>query len=273
MKNKVLENAYKTREELYKGTIGFSLTGVSSFTVLNDKGVPYSDGHFPSIFCHAPLKRYNKGASYVINYIRENHVKKATVYGLSQPIINRYLKWLLNESPWSRVFCTKSERVALKKGVIVSGDYPVNLCVGGMIAIRSLWEHADFVKHWYEFDKHTDGNVAYLMANMLTPSGSISFYSRGHFPIDIHKMNKDDYKAFVKKRRRKNRDIRKMKYTCNYSYSINNTWGGDYVTRPIYPLVGGETVKGGWGNKEIKVIGDYGKFVKDNRKWIEGITS
>lgn len=100
--------------------------------------------------------------------------------------VRMYYEWLLNDSPWSSIFVTKSvNKLLTKKIAVVDASSPSNIIAGGGIAFRQVWENywgssdADYASDykripvWAELVKNgVDASVALAIVSTLKVTDS-----------------------------------------------------------------------------------------------------
>lgn len=140
----------------------------SSFAVVFDRGDPkFVNG----AACHASLSLYqnrlNDTPIAVIDQIQEQRC--------GEEVGRRFYEWLLNYSPFSSVFVTKSIKRAFSNGfVIADADKPANLLTGGLIAGRSTSESYGGIyraaRVWDELViRGVHPNAAYVASYFIRP--------------------------------------------------------------------------------------------------------
>ncbi|MNJ30272.1 hypothetical protein D3C77_248690 [compost metagenome] len=149
----------KMLEALEKGDR--SWTGMACVNVIFDGKTHLSTNQA----CHAGLSGANAGSF-------------AVVSGLMKPSRNileeeealYFLEWLLNESPYSSTFITKSAEEALYyKATISSSHHPSNLMAAGMVASRRLWEYPEVARFFVDMAKAgVKKDLAFFSAHMLS---------------------------------------------------------------------------------------------------------
>lgn len=96
-----------------------------------------------------------------------------------------YLDWLLNRSPYSEVFITKSPHEALAtKMIIADGSKPSNLMAAGLVASRRLWEYSYIARVFCDLAKAgVNEDLAYYLGHI----SSTSFDTKGNFNWGTYK--------------------------------------------------------------------------------------
>lgn len=97
-------------------------------------------------------------------------------------VYREYIRYLLNESPWSVAFLTKDVQEAFEKGVLLNLDVHRNWAAGAAVATR---EGVEFVERLPVFKRVREmgfnGNVAYLCSMYLIGSfKNPGEYSKGN---------------------------------------------------------------------------------------------
>lgn len=114
---------------------------------------------------------------------------------LDEEAYRHYLQWVLNYSPWRRVFVSKSINKVMKDGVVVvDAAAPQDSMIGGCIAIRQAWDnYARMPRYkqiglWWDLVQKADPTYAFaIVSNILyvTDTGKIAkgIIHAGHSPI------------------------------------------------------------------------------------------
>lgn len=134
--------------------------------------------------CHYGLNNDKIGSFAVVSGLMKPHDGKV----LDEEEALYFLEWLLNESPYSSTFITKSPEEALYyKATISSSHHPSNLMAAGMVASRRLWEYPEIARFFVDMGKAgVKKDLAYFLAHMLEcdfkRKGNASWdqYERGH---------------------------------------------------------------------------------------------
>ena len=132
--------------------------------------------HLHCGYCHAGLKLFDYDGHWEANdgMVKLTKIPKYVVNGilasrLPDEMNSPFLEWLLNYSPYSSVFLTKSPKTAMRDGYYVAyTDTPSNLLAGALIAGRSMNEYTDIVVVWNELVKRgVHPNIAFAWAHLL----------------------------------------------------------------------------------------------------------
>lgn len=144
--------------------------------------------------CHAGLSDIGKaGSEAVVSAL----MKPAAGKMLEEEEALYFLDWLLNESPYSSTFITKSAEEALfYKATISSSHHPANLMGAGMVATRSLWEFPEVARYFVDMGKAgVQKDLSFFLAYMLSCNfkreGKASWdqFDRGHCAMRPDIMN------------------------------------------------------------------------------------
>ena len=116
-----------------------------------------------------------------------------------------YTNWLINESPWSKAFISKSWEEVLEKGYEVTADLPADYVASACVATRFYTESHDswingHVKTFEDLlDKGVDPLWAFTMSQMYkkTASGYSYQMQNGHELVP-HNWSKETIKKFLK---------------------------------------------------------------------------
>ena len=117
--------------------------------------------------CHYGMKDFKTGSI-------------AVVSGLMKPALNIldedealiFLDYLLNRSPYSEVFITKSAHEALLHKMIVGkSSSPSNLLAAGLVASRRLWEYVEVARVFVDLSKAgVNEDLAFYLAHIARVS-------------------------------------------------------------------------------------------------------
>lgn len=164
--------------------------------------------------CHAGLAEYGRNkAPGLFAVVSAFMVNYGGAYGAgsykdnTKEEIHMFVHWLLNESPYSSAFVSKSANYAIKQKCVISNGYaPSNLMVGGLVASRRLWEYSYVVRVFCELAKRgVNKDLAFLLAHLpsvqtkpkdnseLTWTNPLS----GHTSLDMYKMSLEACRNFI----------------------------------------------------------------------------
>lgn len=197
---------------------GREFNDINSFIVIFEDGEEVSYFNAP---CYGALSRQECGTEYILSSTYNHKIS------LSEDKCIKYLDWLLNHSPYSRVFIDKDASECLDRGFVsVSGRTPSNLMLGGLIAVRRLYEYSSVVE---AFDILVEGgvkpNLAYLIAHrsrVVEEGSGISFnsFTTSHVNLN-HSFDKEYIMNFVN-----NNPTEKDSYYDTGRYGgVDSTWG------------------------------------------------
>lgn len=127
---------------------------------------------------------------YGVQYITDKHK-----FG-DDKLLDEYLTWVMNDSPWSQYIITKKLADGKKHGVLINADIPDNALMCTFYALRYPTEYPATIRRWKEWvDAGMNPTGAYFAAetanfeeDQLTPH---------HGLLDTGKMNLDDLKNFI----------------------------------------------------------------------------
>lgn len=95
--------------------------------------------------------------AFYINYFRDEEEM--------HPEVDRYLTWVMNDSPWARYCVTKDIEEAKKGGIRVRTDIPANAMMCTFYALRYPTEYGYKIRNWCEYTKGgLDGTIAFFKA-------------------------------------------------------------------------------------------------------------
>lgn len=151
--------------------------------------------------CHAGLQSLHTGSVAVISGLQPKY--KGNLIDKEEGVA--FLDWLLNRSPYSEVFVTKSAKDAIKNSCIIAdSNYPSNLLAAGLVASRRLWEYSEIVIVWYDLVKAgMNEDLAYWVAHKAqcrsNRTGNISFTGcqSGHCSMNPNLFDREALKAWL----------------------------------------------------------------------------
>lgn len=160
----------------------------------------------PNQACHAGLANTYEG--------NKPSGAQAVVSGLMKPSAKEmldedeallFLDWLLNRSPYSETFITKSAHEALYyKAIISSAHHPSNLMAAGMVASRRLWEYVNIARVWCDLVKagvHEDlaFYLGHIFSGKFDRTGNVSYggLSSAHCSMNPNVMGIEEVKNFL----------------------------------------------------------------------------
>lgn len=138
-------------------------TGTATFGIRYDKGHDYIA---VADICHARMKwQYGEARTemveirnWVAGYRLEGFNGQALIY-------DKYLHYMLNDSPWAVAFLTKDITEAYRDGVSMDLNQHISVIVGACIAVREGWEYKVRMRLFDELlTKGVSYNVAYLVS-------------------------------------------------------------------------------------------------------------
>lgn len=151
--------------------------------------------------CHAGLQSLYTGSIAVISGLQPKY--KGNLIDKKEGVA--FLDWLLNRSPYSEVFVTKSAKGAIKNSCIIAdSNYPSNLLAAGLVASRRLWEYNEVVIVWHDLVKAgMNEDLAYWVAHKAqcrsNRTGNIGFIgcNSGHCSMNPNLFDRDALKAWL----------------------------------------------------------------------------
>lgn len=151
--------------------------------------------------CHAGLQSLHIGSIAVISGLQPKY--KGNLINKKEGVA--FLDWLLNRSPYSEVFVTKSAKDAIKNSCIIAdSNYPSNLLAAGLVASRRLWEYSEIVIAWYDLVKAgMNEDLAYWVAHKAqcrsNRTGNIGFTGcqSGHCSMNPNLFDREALKAWL----------------------------------------------------------------------------
>ena len=118
--------------------------------------------------CHYGMRSFETGSIAVVSGLMKPHAHKI----LDEDEALAFLDYLLNRSPYSEVFITKSAHEALLHKMIVGkSSSPSNLLAAGLVASRRLWEYAEVARVFVDLAKAgVDEDLAFYLAHIARAS-------------------------------------------------------------------------------------------------------
>ncbi|AUG88567.1 hypothetical protein [Pseudomonas phage TC6] len=151
--------------------------------------------------CHFGLKSLPTNSIAVISGLQPKYIGNL----LNTKEGEAYLDWLLNRSPYSKVFVTKSAKDAIKNSCIIAdSSAPSNLLAAGLVASRRLWEANHILIVWHDL-VHAGMNedlafwVAHKSQARANRAGNINFLTchSGHCSMNPHFFDKEALCAWL----------------------------------------------------------------------------
>lgn len=161
----------------------------------------------PNQACHAGLSSNhydNKKSGSVAVVSALMQPQKTTT--LDEEEAYHFLDWLLNRSPYSSTFITKSADEALYyKAIISSSDHPSNLMAAGLVASRRLWEYPHIARVMVDLSKAgVNEDLAFYLGHIFrgnfSRTGDNNDWggcSNAHCSIDPNIMGKEQLFNFL----------------------------------------------------------------------------
>lgn len=118
--------------------------------------------------CHYGMKSFKTGSIAVVSGL----MKPSELTTLDEDEALIFLDYLLNRSPYSEVFITKSAHEALLHKMIVGKpSSPSNLLAAGLVASRRLWEYVEVARVFVDLSKAgVDEDLAFYLAHIARAS-------------------------------------------------------------------------------------------------------
>jgi hypothetical protein len=127
-----------------------------------------------------------------LGYAKMQHKKL-----LSSSTKEKYLHWLLNDSPYKEVFLIKDAKEVMSGGAYINIHLPSNMMMGGMIAYRMTTEWGDQVRMWETLvDGGVDANLSFVLANSFDETFKFSNYDNSHRAVP-QTGGEETYKNFM----------------------------------------------------------------------------
>jgi hypothetical protein len=192
-------------------------SGCVGYKVFNDKG---QDLRVEHTACYSSIRTDNTENCIVINKLQTDAYNGL----MKEPKI--YLNWLINDSAFAETFISKDADQVLQEGLIISDcNCGGSLLVGGMTAMRGMWEN-DMANQSSRFfnslvNAGCTPDFAFIMCHGLTSGGSYSGNMYGaHSAINFSSLFVHDVKNFIFHRPKKQMPF----YKNNYYKGIHDLW-------------------------------------------------
>jgi hypothetical protein len=160
----------------------------------------------PNQACHAGLHNnydgnHERGALAVVSGLMKPSEKEM----LDEDEAILFLDWLLNRSPYSETFITKSPYEALlTKTIVSSAHHPSNLMAAGLVASRRLWEYVNVARVFCDLAKvGVNEDLAFYLGHIFSGTfnreGNVSYgaCTAGHCSINPGVMGDEELKNFL----------------------------------------------------------------------------
>lgn len=186
-----------------------------------------------STACFASIyKKEHKGCDIVVSRIQafKDPIKDDSRY----EDIKYFYEWILGESPFAKVFLTKSvDEVLESRTLVVDANMPSNLAIGALSCARTIGEHVNILNTFVDLSKGgCNKNLAYVLStgaeNAQRDSVDISwkYQWNGHKPFSPDDFNGKSLSNWLKgeavnlnKSLKKNPNYQSDHYICAL-------WGG-----------------------------------------------
>jgi hypothetical protein len=195
-----------------------------------------------STHCFAGMNGKGAGVTHLLNGIHRQI--------LPDKKVRAYFQWLLNESPFSRIFLTKNVDEVLKDRIeIIDANHPSGIILGGMTASRTSSEYPYLVNIWYELTQlGVHPSIAFYYAHLfrakaLKPT-NIAIYPQAwnHATLNARDANDSYVISFLRGKSKK-----EGTYTERGSYnSVQDIWIGETTTLTVR-----KKIISWWNNLEI----------------------
>lgn len=151
--------------------------------------------------CHAGLSHGGTGSHAVVSAL----MKPCNGKELLEEEALYFLEWLLNESPYSATFITKSAEEALYyKAIISSSFHDARLMAAGQVASRRLWEYEEVARSFVDMAKAgVQKDLAFYLAHCIRGTfdrkGNTDWNhaGRGHVSLEPSIMGQDGLVNFL----------------------------------------------------------------------------
>ncbi len=133
---------------------------------------------------------------------------------VSNEEVDRYVTWVMNESPWARYILTKDLETAKEKGIIVRTDIPSNAMMCTFYALRYPTEFPAVIKRWADYTKAgLDGSIAFYKAETQGYRKNVCSH---HGLLDTFSMDIERLVAFINNEEGK---VKEDRYDKQHNYA------------------------------------------------------
>lgn len=141
-------------------------------------------------------KRKDAKALFAAQFITDHRY-----YNLKKELVDRYLTWVMNDSPWSDYIVTKDLAEGKEKGIRVRTDIPANAMMCTFYALRYPTEYRDVITLWGRYtDEGLDPTIAFYKAETRGYDRDTASH---HGLLDTFSMTLQDVIDFANKKRGK----------------------------------------------------------------------
>lgn len=146
------------------------------YKVFNSNHVHYECGHTA---CYAGISCDKTKDCIVVNKFQWDYLQGQCLRISTESCRKKYLNWLLNDSPFAESFITKDSEEVLKEGLAISTcNVDGRLLVGGMTALRGVWETNNGNFCMYNFERLLDAGVhpdfAFILGHCINSGDGIT---------------------------------------------------------------------------------------------------
>lgn len=216
MDEKILE---KCKEIAQNGLKTGNCVGYKVFTA---KGDDLLCGHTA---CYAGICTNGEPGCIVINKLQVDAYKGM----MDNP--KPYLHWLINDSAFAESFISKDADQVLQEGLVVNTcDVNGSLLVGGMTALRGMWENNMANNSYYHFNKLVKAgcteDFAFIMCHGIGVGGDFSPHTYGgHSAINFSGLTVGQVKNFITHNPQEKAEF----YKTNSYIGVHALWRGGYA--------------------------------------------
>lgn len=244
------------------------LHGIANFAVIFENG---DVDMFVDAACHAAIsqrkvpnrERDDDGLALNCYTYKKNidEDKRTHVVTCLQPDVedekylitcHKFIDWLLNRSPFSSVFITKSSDIAMRKRrVVLSAKHPTNLLQAGLIASRTIKEWPYKLNMWYELtERGVEESLAFAISHPFQMDATKVFIDTGfcgHCVFDSDSHTVGTIKNFTE-----NKPVH-----LTENYEVNRNYQGVHALfTPENTVKYADATYQYWKKVTIKVLGD-----------------
>jgi hypothetical protein len=184
--------------------------------------------------CHGFVRNMGGSSSLaIVTLVKRSHHERKQV---EDTILERYLDFVMNRSPWASCFEDKNAKDAVRnKCVELRTDVPANLLQGALMTTRHTWEMKTRVELWYALvGEGVDERIAFLAMNFAFYSISekvlLAENDSDHSPINPSSLTGKGVASFMTSPRK---DLLTGGYNKGGDYrGVMAMWSGG--EQPIY---------------------------------------
>lgn len=194
----------------------------------------------------------------------------------------KYLHWLINDSPWAPVIVTEEPSVLREEGMILETDFPPQLVISACMSFRYLSLCPWVITFWNKFvNAGVDPRFAFFLsqgARTEEKGGTYGMMMRSaneHEALNVNRMLPSSVVNFLEG---KPINVGKKNFRDNTNFEgIFRMWGKEKNNQPTkdFHLSGADAVtrQDAWGYQFISYVFKEENMLEDAKVWFESFTS